>query len=364
MSSNPLVPSAAELAERCAVPAFHPSPLCRAEQLLAIRLARPDVAKACAFFVDFGLTVLQQNAEFALLRGALDTTACVIIERGPAAYLGFSLAVSSVADLQRLAHQHNVPVQNAEFARGGQCVVLCDPNGLRIEALHGQHELPPLPQTSSVEPSESRVNSTLRIALDRPCQIQKLGHTVLGAAEIATTIGWYQGNFGLIVSDYQLLADDVLPVVAFMRCDRGDQPTDHHTVAIASAIDIGHMHTAFEVSDIDSVAAGGEYLRLRDHHHTWGIGRHILGSQIFDYWRDPSGEMFEHYTDGDLFTRQMPTGYHLFHGDSLHQWGPAVSADMAGKQLNWARIRTLLSRLLSRDDLTGKRLLRLTRATS
>ena len=30
-------------------------------------------------------------------------------------------------------------------------------------------------------------------------------------------------------------------------------------------------------------------LAARGYPHAWGVGRHILGSQIFDYWRDPFG---------------------------------------------------------------------------
>jgi len=362
MPHSTVTPGAAELAQRCPVAPRHSSPLCRAERLLAIRLARPDLAQASAFFVDFGLTPVQQNEDHALLRGASDPTACVLIERGPAAYLGFSFELGSEADLQRLARAHGVPVLNADYQRGGYRVLLRDPNGLQVEALWGYQQIQPLPQEEKPNAPTLRINSTVRVTLDRPCRINKLGHTVIGAQRIAESIGWYQQNFGLIVSDFQMLADDPLPVVAFMRCDRGDQPSDHHSLAIASAVDTGHLHSAFEVCDLDSVAAGGEFLRTRGYHHTWGIGRHILGSQIFDYWRDPSGDMFEHYTDGDLFDSHMPTGYHLFHGEALHQWGPAVSPDMAGKQLSWQRLRTLFSRLRSDDDLTGKRLLRLIRA--
>lgn len=362
MPHSTVTPGAAELAQRCPVAPRHSAPLCRAERLLTIRLARPDLAHACAFFVDFGLRVLRQSEDYALLRGASDPTACVLIERGPAAYLGFSFELGSEADLQRLARAHGMPVVRADCERGGYRVLLRDPNGLQVEALWGYQQIQPLPQEAKPDAPTLRINSTVRLALDRPCSINKLGHTVIGAQRIAESIGWYQQNFGLIVSDFQMLANDPLPVVAFMRCDRGDQPTDHHSLAIASAVDIGHLHSAFEVSDVDSVAAGGEFLRTRGYHHTWGIGRHILGSQIFDYWRDPSGDMFEHYTDGDLFDSHMPTGYHLFHGEALHQWGPAVSPDMAGKQLSWQRLHTLFSRLRSDDDLTGKRLLRLIRA--
>ena len=47
--------------------------------------------------------------------------------------------------------------------------------------------------------------------------------------------------------------------------------------------------------------AGHEHLRERGYAHHWGVGRHVLGSQIYDYWRDPFGNVVEHWTDGDLF---------------------------------------------------------------
>ena len=61
------------------------------------------------------------------------------------------------------------------------------------------------------------------------------------------------------------------------------------------------MHSAYQVADLDALAAGGEYLRDRGYRRSWGIGRHIQGSQIFDYWRDPDGFLVEHFSDGDLF---------------------------------------------------------------
>ena len=56
------------------------------------------------------------------------------------------------------------------------------------------------------------------------------------------------------------------------------------------------MHSAYQVGDLDALAAGGEYLRERGYHRSWGIGRHIQGSQIFDYWRDPDGFLVEHFS--------------------------------------------------------------------
>lgn len=59
-------------------------------------------------------------------------------------------------------------------------------------------------------------------------------------------------------------------------------------------------HAAFEVRDVDDLMIGHEYLKNRGHQAQWGIGRHILGSAVFDYWKDPWGHELEHWVDGDL----------------------------------------------------------------
>ena len=51
------------------------------------------------------------------------------------------------------------------------------------------------------------------------------------------------------------------------------------------------------------------------------MGRHILSSQIFDYWRGPWGFVTEHWTDGDLFDasyKSEPVGMDQVFGV---QWG-------------------------------------------
>jgi hypothetical protein len=93
---------------------------------------------------------------------------------------------------------------------------------------------------------------------------------------------------------------------------------------------IGYVHSAYQLTDLDEVAAGGEYLRERGYRHSWGIGRHIQGSQIFDYWRDRDGLMFEHYTDGDLFDSSVEPGWAPMSASGLSQWGPKATGDFLG----------------------------------
>lgn len=46
-----------------------------------------------------------------------------------------------------------------------------------------------------------------------------------------------------------------------------------------------------------------------------------MGSQIFDYWFDPSGFIMEHYVDGDLLDDTSKTQRTEASPDNLHVWG-------------------------------------------
>jgi len=43
------------------------------------------------------------------------------------------------------------------------------------------------------------------------------------------------------------------------------------------------------VADLDDLMAGHDRLKIGGRHAGMGVGRHLLGSQVFDYWRDPWG---------------------------------------------------------------------------
>jgi hypothetical protein len=90
------------------------------------------------------------------------------------------------------------------------------------------------------------------------------------------------------------------------------------------------VHSAYQVADLDALAAGGEHLNELGYQRSWGIGRHIQGSQLFDYWRDPDGFLVEHFTDGDMFDDTIEPGWAPFTASGLAQWGPPVSKDFLG----------------------------------
>ena len=143
-------------------------------------------------------------------------------------------------------------------------------------------------------------------------KVKRLGHTAINCRDAQASVDWYANVLGFISSN-NLVAPDGNTMGAFMRCDQGDKPVDHHTInniSLPSPEYPGaYGHAGYEVSDsVDDLMAGHYHLKTVDeYYHEWGIGRHLLGSQMYDYWRDPHGFTHEHWTDGDLMDASVPT---------------------------------------------------------
>jgi Glyoxalase/Bleomycin resistance protein/Dioxygenase superfamily len=176
-----------------------------------------------------------------------------------------------------------------------------------------------------------RINATQRPARE-PAHVQRLEHVVLQTTKYLEALNWYLDNLGMIVSDFLYFPGqrDRGPAMSFIRCDRGATPADHHTLAMALGPQNRYVHSAYQVCDLDALAAGGQYLADHGYFRSWGIGRHIQGSQLFDYWRDPDGFMVEHFTDGDMFDSTLEPGWAPFTASGLAQWGPPVTKDFLG----------------------------------
>ncbi len=242
------------------------------------------------FGTDFGFTVADRTPEALLLRGRWASTACLVIRRGPRPrFAGVTFQAAARGDLDRLARGTGGTVM-AHW--GGHAVRLRDPSGYPVHVVYGVPELPALPERGPLPlnfgAGPVRANAAQRPAR-RPAEIQRLGHVVLGTTRFQAALDWYLDTLGLIVSDFLYLDGqrDRGPAMAFIRCDLGSVPADHHTLAMLLQPRTGYVHSAYQLTDLDEVAASGQYLRERGYRHAWGLGRHIQGSQIFDYWRDP-----------------------------------------------------------------------------
>jgi catechol 2,3-dioxygenase-like lactoylglutathione lyase family enzyme len=270
-----------------------------------VRFQAPYLEKMRGFLDDFGLVTIPRHDGVLYARGYGPSPFVHATALGDAGFAGLGLRAASIDDLHVLANAQGVAVESFEAPGGGFVVRLSDPDNNLVEVVAGQTEVEPLP-VNSRPPANSafdkqRISTTKR--LDKTSShVMRLGHAVLNVSNFRASEAWYKERFGLITSDEVALSPD-FSLGAFLRCDRGVTPTDHHTLFLLQGPDSpGLNHAAFEVVDFDDLMTGHDRLKLAQHQPHWGVGRHVLGSQIFDYWRDPWGHTLEHWTDGDLLT--------------------------------------------------------------
>jgi catechol 2,3-dioxygenase-like lactoylglutathione lyase family enzyme len=311
-------------------------PIVKVHDLAWLEFQKPDLERAEIFARAFGFATVLRTRDQLQLRGADPGSPCVLIRRGPRSrFVGPAFRAADPQDVVRLADATRRPVTQLPEVLGGVTVDLVDPSGCQVRVVADTDELPALPGqhplTLNLGHDAPRINATQRPPR-QPVSIQRLGHVVLQTTRYLATLNWYLGHLGLIVSDFLYYADqrERGPVMSFIRCDRGATPTDHHTLALTLGPSNRYVHSAYQVADIDSLAAGGEYLRDHGYHRSWGIGRHIQGSQIFDYWRDPDDFLVEHFTDGDLFDNTLEPGWAPMTASGLAQWGPPATKDFMG----------------------------------
>jgi catechol 2,3-dioxygenase-like lactoylglutathione lyase family enzyme len=343
-----------------AQPARHANPTTKALALAYLIFERPALETAERFLNDFGLRTVFRDNEHLFLRGTAATSFCYVVERAEKSrFVGFAFEVDGMTALERLARVPGASdIEVSPWPGGGYRVRLVDPSGFRVDAIAGRaaagalSHRPALP-FNSVD-AAIRVNETQRPPASAP-EVIRLGHVVLEVADYQATCAWYTQHFGLLPSDVQVLPDGS-PAVAFMRLDLGTTPADHHTLALAQGFAPLYSHSAFELVDADAIGVGQRVLREKRWRHAWGIGRHILGSQVFDYWQDPWGDKHEHYCDGDLFTAEMPMGVHAVSRDAMAQWGPSMPASFTKPKLTLANIAALARNLRRSPDLTVAKL--------
>lgn len=292
-----------------------------------------DLDRLEHFLGDFGLIASHRTEQRLYLRGTGPLPYVYVAEQADAPAFGaIAFAVESLADLQAAARLPGAsPIQALEHPGGGQCVILHDPSGRRIELVHGIQPVAALPQRSALvlnSAAEKRRFGEVQRPGKGAAQVMRLGHVAIGVTDMTRMMDWYRNVLGMLPSDL-IVEDDSqdCPTAAFLRLDRGDHWTDHHTIALFQADrDVVH-HASFEVQDFDAQCLGHAWMNEQGWTPFWGVGRHVLGSQIFDYWRDPSGNLIEHFTDGDLFNHASPMNCTQACDSSLYQWGPPMSVE-------------------------------------
>eukprot|EP00941_MAST-03F_sp_MAST-3F-sp1_P003380 g3380.t1 len=261
--------------------------------------------------------------------------------------IGFAFDIHDESGFNALAALPYSKTEDVKDARGGgKKVILTDPDGLIVEVRYGFGEItelfddePERPEHNGRWKNNRDADSPRHLARKwRPPPIAKIMHCAFHPRNVLKSLKWYQDHFGFIVSDFLYPATKKYrptPLGTFLRTDLGDEPSDHHTFFMLAipADEPGELdHCAFEVRDYDDVAEGHRYLAMkaalgRKYSFGVGVGRHMLGGQIYDYWREPVQHMWEHACDSDRMTSSYPTGYNIPSSTGFGSIGEVVTTE-------------------------------------
>jgi catechol 2,3-dioxygenase-like lactoylglutathione lyase family enzyme len=299
------------------------------------RLRSPDLDIQEASLTDFGMRRVARTATTLYMRGTDPAQYLHVTEKGDPALLGLGWRAKSEDDLRTLAKLPAASgVEHIDAPGGGLRVRLQDPNGYAAEIVYDIEqpapiEVPRRPVNSGPEPL-NRAGELMRIAAG-PAAVKRIAHGVIFTPKFAETLGWYRATLGLVSSDDLYAGPEENVIASFNRVDCGDQYVDHHAFFCMVNDRAGLNHISFEVHDIDDVFIGHEYLAARGkYRHVWGVGRHLLGSQVYDYWEDPWGRVHEHWADSDRLNIGNGSNLSAVEDGLRSQWGEAPPAHFVG----------------------------------
>ncbi|MEM9401282.1 MAG: VOC family protein [Pseudomonadota bacterium] len=322
-------------------------PLCKAVDLLFLRFELTDLDAQKEYFEHFGLQLLDESADTIWYRGTGIAPFCYCATRGEQnRFVSAGYYVDSRDQLEAVASAFDTLIFSSKEPGGGEKVVVTDPDGIGVELFFGitfatPDRQPPPSLNSGVE--KTRINKLQRIGKDAgewkledgewryklTSRVMRIGHYAINVSDAEESINWYAQTLGFLISD-NLVMPDGRRTGAFMRVNQGDKPVDHHSINIVGprkgreGYEGTFGHGGFELSgSVDDLMAG--HFRMKTHGkyiHEWGIGRHLLGSQIYDYWRDPAGFTLEHWIDGDLVDASRPPADVPARNFALGQYGP------------------------------------------
>lgn len=294
------------------------------------------------FAKDFGFIQAERKGDTIYYRGYGRDPYIYVASQSPtrrSRFMGTAFVAKDQENFDNALALPGAVVKDLEEAPGGgRMITFARPNGTFFHVIFGQieREIGEIP--SATHDSQGPFNTSLEKPRkgqfqryhDGPALVHKLGHFGYVCKEFEQELDFYTSHFNFVHSDILNLPQlPHIDVMTFMHLDLGKEYSDHHSFFLQWAPPGTPKtyihHSSFEVGDFDTQLMGHKYLAKKGWKSVWGVGRHILGSQIFDYWYDSSGFKIEHYTDGDVVnennpTRKEPVG-------PLSVWGPEFPKD-------------------------------------
>ena len=282
----------------------------------------PDLQVAQDFYIAFGLDVRRDGDRLDLYAfGHAHCWASIFhaAELKQLQYLRYGIFAEDEAEFRQRVDAAGIGIAPHALGEPGG-IWLRDSDGIAAQLVVAPKVSPsaktvpsavaPVPAGRGAAPSRSTAAKVFP---------RNLSHILRFTPDVPRMLAFSRDVLGLRLSDHS--AD----IIAFIHTPHG---SDHHLVAFAKSHAPGLHHSSWDVGSIDEVGRGAEQMRNAGWGKGWGVGRHVLGSNYFNYVQDPWGSFCEYSCDIDFIAPDLdwPAADHPPQ-DSLYVWGPWVPED-------------------------------------
>lgn len=291
----------------------------------------PDLAVAQKFYTTFGLDVRQHGERLDLHTfGNPHCWASIFKagERKQLQFVRFGIFPEDEAAFRERVAQSGLGIAPHPLSAGmdgDKGIWLQNPDDIAHQILVAPKVSPSAPtRPTALAPVLPGRGAALSRSKVQPVRPRNLSHILQFSRDVPRMTAFCSAMLGLRMSDYN--AD----VIAFMHTPHG---SDHHLVAFAKSHAPGLHHSSWDVGSADEVGSGMEQMRIAGWGKGWGVGRHVLGSNFFNYVEDPWGSFCEYSAGIDFIPADLdwPAADHPPE-DSFYVWGPEVPQNFIANQ--------------------------------
>ena len=278
----------------------------------------PDLDEAQRFYSEFGLDARREGQRLDLYtHGHSHRWGSIFAAPGrkKLQYLRFGVYAEDFEPLVQRIELTGAPrVEGHPLGEEGG-VWTRDPDGNMVQVVPAAKVSPEEPGSQASPPAHpaGRGAAPGRSGAER-VRPRRLSHVLLFSSDVPRSVHFYSDTLGL------RLSDSSGDVIAFMH---GAHASDHHMLAFAKSGGPGLHHSSWIVESIDEIGLGMQHMADCGYVRSWGVGRHVIGSNYFCYVQDPWGSFAEYSHDIDFVPADVEwqSADHPLE-DSFYVWGP------------------------------------------
>ena len=287
-------------------------------------LAAPDLDEEARFLDAFGLEVERKPDRLEIRTAGNDHVWALILKAdGPKQSLQYASLGCYEADYEQIrkqVEQAGGAPSNGHPAGPTGGFWFRDPEGVLMQVVVAKKTAP----DDKSKMADMNVPANVRGAPARSAASKvkstRLSHMALFTTDLDRSLAFYTRALGL------RLADRSGGIIAFTY---GRHGSDHHLIAFATGPAAGLHHSSWDMPSVEALGLANTQLRAAGYNRHWGPGRHVLGSNYFNYTRDKWGQWWENSAHIDFIEKDAPWQVANFADeDAFYLWGPDLSPEM------------------------------------